>query len=286
MKHYIIGDVQGCYRELENLLAKIQFDPHQHQLIFAGDLVNRGPQSLDVVRYLKSLNANVQTVLGNHDLFLIACAYGHLTPSNKDSIQDILQAQDKLEIIDWLRQQPFLIEVGQHVITHAGVPPNWSVKKAKKRALELSEVMQDDYHCQTFMAQLFGNKPNLWSKELKGIERWRCIANYFTRMRLCKASGKLDFNYKGKLNSLPKDYQPWFHFPRKPADNNYTFLFGHWSALQGLTNSDRFIALDTGCVWGGKLSACCIEDKTITQVNAYKTSKGENNGKNIGYTRP
>lgn len=268
MATYVIGDIQGCYDELLLLLEKIQFDIRKDKLIFAGDLVNRGPKSLEVLRLIKSFGKSAKVVLGNHDLYLLAVAYGYLPAAKKDTLNDILHAADKEELISWLRKQRFLYTHKKHIITHAGIPPIWSLKKAKRLALELEFVLQTDVCFQLFMSNLFGNEPDLWNDNLEAINRWRCSANYFTRMRVCDEEGRLDFAFKGELKNKPEALEAWFNIPNTKIDADYTLIFGHWAALNGITNDPHCIALDTGCAWGGKLSAYCIDNKQLYQVDA------------------
>lgn len=267
MASYVIGDVQGCYTQLMKLLEKIKFNENFDKLIFAGDLVNRGKQSLDVLRLIKLLGKSAKIVLGNHDLYLLAIAHGYYPLSRKDNLDPVLKASDKEELIQWLRQQHFLYIHKKHIIIHAGIPPIWSLKKAKRLALELEFVMQTDICFQLFIGNLFDNKVRLWNDNLKAIDRWCCIANYFTQLRLCDHNGNVNFSFKGELKNKPKNFDAWFNFTNS-ISKKYTVIFGHWAALNGKTNNSQYIAIDTGCVWGKKLSAYCIESKTIHQVNA------------------
>ncbi|WP_119342727.1 symmetrical bis(5'-nucleosyl)-tetraphosphatase [Facilibium subflavum] len=271
MSTYVIGDVQGCYDELMMLLDKIHFQVGQDKLIFVGDLVNRGPKSLETLHFIRSLGKSAKIVLGNHDLYCMAVIYGYLPLRKKDALTEILNAPDKFELADWLRQQRFLYQHKNHIITHAGIPPIWSVKKAKKRARELEFVLQTDVCYKLFLSHLFGNEPSLWNKNLQGISRWRCIANYFTRMRICNKKGKIDLDFKGGLDNIPEGWDAWFNIPNPKLKEKYTLIFGHWAALRGQTNKSHIIATDTGCVWGRQLSAYCIESKTFHRVQS--TSK-------------
>lgn len=273
MASYVIGDVQGCYRELIQLLDKIKFNLDDDKLIFTGDLVNRGPQSLEVLRFIKSLGKAAKVVLGNHDLYLLAIAYGYLPTTKKDTLNPILEAEDKNELVQWLRQQHFLYSHKKHIITHAGIAPIWSLKKAKRLGLELEFVLQTDICFQLFMSNLFGNEPNFWQDDLEAVNRWRCISNYFTRMRLCDQNGRLDFSFKVELKNKPDHLDAWFNIPNSKIDAKYTLVFGHWAALNGISNNPRCIAIDTGCVWGGKLSAYCIDTQEIHQVDAVNLMK-------------
>ena len=265
---YVIGDVQGCFKSLTELLKLIKFDSSRDQLIFAGDLVNRGPNSLDVLRFIKSLKNNAITVLGNHDLYLIAVFYKYYQAKKSDTFQNILDAPDGKELILWLRKQKFLYKHKNCVITHAGIPPNWSLDKAQQLSKELEKVLINDNLCSLFMRNLFNHVPLKWDESLSGFKRWICIANYFTRMRICNKFGYMKLDSCKNHNALvsKKNYDAWFNYTKKHLDSRTTLLFGHWSMLKGYTGVSNIIALDTGCVWNGMLSAYCIEEKKIFRV--------------------
>lgn len=265
MSTYAIGDIQGCYDELQSLLELIAFDPASDTLWLAGDLVNRGPKSLETLRFIKSLGSSAITVLGNHDLHLAACAHG--IKKAKGSIVDILNAHDCDELIDWLCHQPLVHHCKQLKFTmvHAGIPPIWSLKKALKYSREVEDVLQSDQR-QTFFDHMYGDTPDQWSKELEGPDRWRLITNYLTRMRFCTADGTLELKTKETADNWPDGFQPWFSFEeRKMKDKR--IVFGHWAALQGNTQSKRVFGLDTGCVWGGALTAMRLEDQQIFSLS-------------------
>ena len=268
MSTYVIGDVQGCYDELMLLLKKIQFRHHRDTLISAGDLVNRGPKSLEVLRFVKSLDGHAKVILGNHDLYLIAVAFGLLPQNKTDTITPILQAHDKYELIDWLCRQKLLIVENNAIITHAGIAPIWSLSEAKRYAAEVEQVLQTEAKRTKFLRNLFGNSPAKWDESLIGVDRWSCIVNYFTRMRICDLKGTMNFDFTGELDNIPSGFDAWFAIPNSKIDPKYILIFGHWAALNGKTNSQAHIALDTGCVWGGKLSAYCIEAQKYYRVNA------------------
>ncbi|MDP1664068.1 MAG: symmetrical bis(5'-nucleosyl)-tetraphosphatase [Methylobacter sp.] len=253
MSIYAIGDIQGCFDELLRLLDTISFNEHTDQLWFAGDLVNRGPKSLETLRFVKSLGDSAITVLGNHDLHLLAasCAPKNIA-HKKDSLLPILEAPDRDELIDWLRHRPLFHFNDDFCLVHAGLPPQWDFKKTKKMALLAEQALKDtDY--QAFLKQMYGNKPNIWSSNLKGVEKLRFIINCFTRMRYCDVNGRLDFVNSGPPGSQPKSLVPWFEVPkRKNADMR--IIFGHWSAL-GYYEGPNCYAIDTGCLWGGQLTA-------------------------------
>jgi bis(5'-nucleosyl)-tetraphosphatase (symmetrical) len=268
MSTYAIGDVQGCYTELQKLLEKIKFDPHADTLWFTGDLVNRGPESLATLRFIKSLGKNAITVLGNHDLHLIAIVLGTQTLQGNDTFRDILHAKDCLELVNWLSQQPLLHhdQKLKFTITHAGIAPFWDLATAQQLAHEVETVLRSESR-KTLLAEMYGNEPACWNEALSGTERLRCIINYFTRMRFCDARGCLNLSYKGTTNATPKALIPWFNLKNRNMQND-NIIFGHWAALQGHTNTKHVFALDTGCVWGKQLTAMCLE--TTQRVNIGK----------------
>lgn len=259
MAHYAIGDVQGCRAALEDLLERIRFDPASDRLWFAGDLVARGPDSLGTLRLISGLGDRADSVLGNHDLHLIAAWHGLAPLKAKDGTAGILTASDGERLMRWLQQRPMLIELPQnHVLTHAGIPPGWDLSTARACARELETALRGP-DLRDFLTDMYGNQPATWSPELRGTTRLRVITNIFTRMRLLDASLALDFSHKGDLASAPPGLRPWFDFAN-PALNDTRQIFGHWAALQGWTGSARHIAIDTGCVWGASLCAYRIED--------------------------
>ncbi len=261
MATYAIGDIQGCYDQLQQLLEQIEFSDAD-RLWIAGDLVNRGPNSLDTLRFLKELGERATIVLGNHDLHLLAVHYGKTHQRRSDTLQAILDAPDREELMHWLRHQPLLAvdkELG-YAMVHAGIPPAWSLKTARKRAKEVEEVLQSEL-AEEYFANMYGNQPDRWHPELTGWDRLRLITNYFTRMRFCDDAGTLELKAKGGLDTQPEGFQPWFHHERK-ADR-YPILFGHWAALEGYAESDNVFALDTGCIWGNQLTAMRLEDRAL-----------------------
>ncbi|WP_415893423.1 symmetrical bis(5'-nucleosyl)-tetraphosphatase [Neptuniibacter sp. PT8_73] len=269
MATYAIGDIQGCYDELQALLKHINFTTSDH-LWVAGDLVNRGPKSLETLRFLRDLGEQATCVLGNHDLHLLAVHYGATSSKRSDTLDEILEAPDRIELMHWLSQQKLLAHDKSLnvVMVHAGIPPCWTIRKARKRAKEVEKVLQSD-QVESFFNHMYGNKPDLWSSDLSGWERLRLITNYLTRMRFCSPEGQLDFSAKGSLASQPEGYQPWFKAPRKdPAESEIRILFGHWAALEGNADADHVFALDTGCVWGNKLTALRLEDHQLFSVPA------------------
>jgi bis(5'-nucleosyl)-tetraphosphatase (symmetrical) len=261
MATYAIGDVQGCFAELQKLLMHIEFNPAEDILWFTGDLVNRGPRSLDVLRFVKDLGSKHITVLGNHDLHLLAVAYGTQTTHQSDTLDDILKAPDKIELMDWLRTRPLLHvdHATSFVMTHAGLAPFWTLHQAKQYAQEVEMALRNDTP-DLLLQHIYGNQPDLWNEELTGIERLRCIINYFTRMRFCHADGRLDLTYKGDIAGKPQDVMPWFDVPHR-VNENQKIIFGHWAGLGGKTDTPNVYPLDTGCVWGNALTAMRLEDE-------------------------
>ncbi len=258
MSIYAIGDVQGCFDDLRRLLDVIKFDKEEDQLWFAGDLVNRGPKSLETLRFVKSLGESAKTVLGNHDLHLLATAYKQRIPRKKDSLTQVLQAPDCDELLYWLRHQPLFYYDKSFCMIHAGLPPQWDFPLAKKMALKAEKSLQGTNY-EKFFKSMYGDKPAVWSSELRGMARIRFIVNCFTRMRYCESNGRLDFKNKGAIGTQPKHLMPWFAVPeRKSLDMN--IVFGHWSTL-GYYQGYNCHAIDTGCLWGGELSALRLSGK-------------------------
>lgn len=275
MSTYAIGDIQGCFSALEALLAKIQFDARNDTLWCTGDLVNRGTQSLDVLRFFYALGAHHQIVLGNHDLHLLAVAYGVRPLSPADTMQDILAAPDREQLIDWLRHRPMLVQdtTLDYVMTHAGVAPMWNVAQAVSLAHEIETVLRGE-HAAEFLRSMYGNSPDKWTDALLGADRLRCAVNYLTRMRYCYADGRMDFSYKGDILHKPAELFPWFEVePRAASQAN--MLFGHWAALRGTVSVPNVFALDTGCVWGHCLTAMRLEDKAVFSVDCGRLRHGE-----------
>jgi len=263
MASYAIGDVQGCFAELCSLLEKIRFDPGSDHLWFVGDLVNRGPGSLETLRFVKSLGTRAVTVLGNHDLHLVALACGFGRARGDDTLDAVLGARDCSELIDWLRTLPLLHADHGYVMVHAGLLPQWTVQKAQALAREVeAELRGRNYR--EFLARLYGSEPAVWSDELAGTDRLRVIVNAMTRMRFCTADGRMEFHSKGESAQAPPGYLPWFEVPQRLSAQE-TIVCGHWSAL-GLKLLPNLVALDAGCVWGGQLTAIRLEDRALVQV--------------------
>ena len=260
MPTYAIGDLQGCHASLLQLMDVVKFDPKADRLLFVGDLVNRGPDSLEVLRLVKSLGAAAISVLGNHDLHLLALAEGFGRIHKGDTLDAVLAAPDRDELLHWLRQQKLAWREGDYLMVHAGVLPDWSVDDTMQRAAEAEAALQGA-HYRDFFAQMYGNAPIAWDANLHGIERLRVIVNAFTRLRYCSDAGEMEFHHKGAPGTQPAGWVPWFEVPgRKSAAA--TVIIGHWSTL-GLVNRSDLIALDTGCLWGGKLTAIRLEDRQV-----------------------
>ena len=268
MADYAIGDVQGCYQQLMNLLSTIDYDEHRDRLWFVGDLVNRGPHSLAVLRFIKQQPLTPRITLGNHDLYALHRLFNASPKTDPtDTIDDFLQAPDRDELGHWLRQQPLLhhdadLDV---VMCHAGIAPFWTLDEATRYAKEASACLVHD-HFQPYLDHLFGNTPDSWSDKLTGFERFRTICNYFTRMRYCDEHGKLVFDYEGAPLKAPQGVYPWFAVPNRIALQT-TLVFGHWAALQGQCATAHVHALDHGCVWGGALMAMRLQDKQAFAVD-------------------
>jgi len=264
MATYAVGDIQGCHDELVRLLDLIKFDPLSDRLWLVGDLVNRGPGSLDVLRLVRSLGGSAITVLGNHDLHLLAVAVGAAELNRQDTLDEILSAPDRDELLHWLRNQRLLHAQNGYVLVHAGLLPQWSVTLAEGLAREVeAELRGPDYA--TFLERMYGNAPHQWDDELTGYKRLRVIVNAFTRMRICTREGEMEFRFKGEVENIPAGYLPWFDIPKR-ASRDATVIVGHWSALGLLLRKD-VIALDTGCLWGGPMSAIRLEDRQLFQVS-------------------
>lgn len=269
MATFAIGDVQGCYTALEALLEKIKFNRAQDTLWFTGDLVNRGPSSLQVLRFISKLGDRQITVLGNHDIHLIAIYYGVRKATPKDTLGELLAAPDCDDLIAWLRCQSLLHYDSQLnvVMAHAGLAPIWTLQEAARYAHEIETVLRASEPAEC-LPGLFGNEPAQWSSDLQGVDRLRCIVNYLTRMRLCHSDGRLDFAFKGPLSAKPPDLIPWFELPRRTPD--VKIIFGHWAALCGVTHVEKIFSLDTGCVWGNCLTAMRLEDGERFSVSCAK----------------
>ncbi len=265
MATHAIGDIQGCYDELRALLAKIRFNTECDKLWFCGDLINRGPESLKTLRFLYSIRDNIHVVLGNHDLHLLATAYSHRKPGKKDTINDILDASDANTLLEWLRFQPlahFDKELNLLMI-HAGLHPDWSVTTALKLAHEVETLLRSREHID-FYKHMYGDKPVNWSDSLAGWSRYRFVTNIFTRLRYCDNHGKPALNAKGPPGTHTKNLLPWFEIPSR-LSREQAIIFGHWSTLpqSGNASIHNTYPLDSGCLWGGMLTAMRIDDQSF-----------------------
>lgn len=262
MAIYAIGDIQGCFNELIKLLDAVSFDPSADQLWFAGDLVNRGPKSLETLRFVKSLGDSAVAVLGNHDLHLLAAASranpaDHKTTHKKDSLSQVLEAPDVDELMDWLRHRPLLHFNDDFCLIHAGLPPQWDFKQAQQMARLAEQALRaPDYRI--FLSQMYGNQPDIWSPGLTGVARLRFTINCFTRLRYCDSQGRLDFDHNGPPGTQPKHLMPWFEAPNR-KNSELRIICGHWSSL-GYFEGSNCYAIDTGCLWGGQLTALKLGD--------------------------
>lgn len=264
MATYAIGDIQGCYEAFEKLLAHIAFDPAGDKLWLVGDLVNRGPESLQTLRLIKSLGDSAVTVLGNHDLHLLMVAEGYARPHRSDTLHGILGAPDRDELLHWLHHQRLFHAEDNHAMVHAGLLPAWDIAKAGALAREVEQALQGP-RCHEFMAHMYGNQPAAWRDDLSGWDRLRVITNAMTRMRLCSPGGEMELSHKGEMEHAPPGYLPWFDVPGR-ASRDTVLVCGHWSAL-GLVLRENLVALDTGCLWGGCLSAVRLQDRAVFQVS-------------------
>ena len=260
MAVYAIGDLQGCYDGLLRLLDAIAFSEHDDQLWFVGDLVNRGPKSLETLRFVKSLGQAAVTVLGNHDLHLLAAACLPITANTKKALDQVLTAPDRDELINWLRHQPLLHHDDCFYMAHAGIPPQWDVEYARKMAREVETVLQGN-HYPILLKNMYGDKPDLWSPDLSGIARLRFIINAFTRMRYCDQQGRLDLNHNSSPGTQPGHLLPWFAVSGR-NNRDARIVFGHWSSL-GYYEGDNCYAIDTGCLWGGQLTALKLGETVV-----------------------
>ncbi len=272
---FAIGDVQGCHQQLQQLIKKL---PKDSKIICVGDLVNRGPDSLGVLRTLKALQeaGRAECVLGNHDLHLLARDAGIRGPKSLDTLDDILRAPDRRELMDWLRHRPMVLYSGQDnlnsMFVHAGILPQWDVTKTLELANELEKVLRHKNYAK-FLVEMYGNTPAQWSDKLKGAERLRVIVNAFTRLRFCTSKGAMEFESKEGVGDAPKGYMPWFTVPNRKTQDARV-VFGHWSTL-GLLKKKNVVGLDTGCVWGGQLTAMSLDKKPqFMQVTAIRKPIG------------
>jgi bis(5'-nucleosyl)-tetraphosphatase (symmetrical) len=269
MANYAIGDIQGCLEPLQCLLKKIAFDPVKDTLWLAGDLINRGPDSLATLRFLYQLRDSIRIILGNHDLHFIAVYYGVRQQGKSDTLNELLSAPDCADLVYWLRHQKLVHHDSTlgFTMVHAGIPPQWDLSEALARAREVETALQSDSP-EKFLASMYGNLPSEWSDNLAGVDRLRVITNYFTRMRFCSASGELELQTKESSEAAPEGFAPWFSFSERKMREE-KIIFGHWAALEGRVEFDNVFALDTGCVWGGSLTALRLDDETRSSCKCH-----------------
>lgn len=262
MRTFAIGDIQGCDDEFAALLERIEFDPARDRLWLVGDLVNRGPRSLDVLRRVKALGRAAIAVLGNHDLHLLAVALAGEKTKSQDTLAEILAAPDRDELLHWLRHRPLLHHDAAlgYTMIHAGLAPQWDVATAQACAHEVETALRDEERCIELFQNMYGDKPNRWSDDLAGFERLRFITNCLTRLRFCHDDGKLELKFKGTLEQAPQDLRPWFRIAGRKS-RQQRIVFGHWSAL-GYYDGDNVLSIDTGCVWGSTLCAVRLDQRT------------------------
>jgi len=259
MATYAVGDLQGCGEEFQALLDALSFDPSCDRLWLVGDLVNRGPKSLQVLRRVRALGEAAITVLGNHDLHLLAVAHTERRAKSQDTLDEVLQAPDREELLDWLRHRPLLHHDAQlgYTLIHAGLAPQWDLELASACAREVSSALRDPASCADFLANMYGDEPRRWSEQLTGWPRLRFIVNCLTRLRLCTHDGTIEARHKGAPADAPPQLIPWFKVPGRRSQS-LRIVCGHWSAL-GYHDSDGVLSIDTGCVWGGTLCAVRLD---------------------------
>lgn len=270
--NYLLGDLQGCCDPLERLLQTIDFSPSRDHLYVLGDLVNRGPDSLGVLRRLRGLGNSATSLLGNHDLHLLAVAHGVRKPHRSDTLGAILTAPDRDDWLDWIRQQRLAVHEQGWLMVHAGVVPQWDAAQTVALAHEV-EAMLAGPDLGEFLTQMYGNEPARWDDALQGVPRWRCVVNVLTRLRFCAEDGTMEFATKDGSDGAPEGFMPWFEVPGRRTAGT-PVAFGHWSTL-GLINRDDLLALDTGCVWGGQLSAVRVDGATreLIQIDCPQAQK-------------
>jgi bis(5'-nucleosyl)-tetraphosphatase (symmetrical) len=259
MATYAIGDLQGCYEPLQRLLDRIRFDAARDRLWLVGDLVNRGPDSLATLRCVHALGEAALTLLGNHDLHLLAVAEGFAKLKRDDTLEDVLTAPDREVLLEWLRHQPLMHYEAGYAMVHAGLLPSWSVTHALELAAEVEAALRASNY-RSFLARMYGNQPARWDDALTGWDRLRVIVNAMTRMRYCDRQGRMDLEAGG--TEPPQGYLRWYETRRKESQ---TLIFGHWSQL-GLVFAPGLAGLDSGCIWGGRLSALRLDDRMLFQL--------------------
>ncbi|MDR6925752.1 MULTISPECIES: symmetrical bis(5'-nucleosyl)-tetraphosphatase [Pseudomonas] len=273
MATYAVGDLQGCLEPLQCLLKQVAFDPAKDRLWLVGDLVNRGPQSLATLRFLYDIRESLVCVLGNHDLHLLAAGRNIERLKKNDTLREILEAPDCAQLLEWLRQQKLMHYDQQRdiALVHAGIPPQWSLRKAMKCAAEVEEVLRDDNRIAPYLDGMYGNDPAKWDSDLKGVTRLRVITNYFTRMRFCTSEGKLDLKSKEGVGTALPGYKPWFTYKERKT-KGLKIIFGHWAALEGQCDEPGIFALDSGCVWGGAMTLMNVD--TFERLHCQCNDKG------------
>lgn len=273
---YLVGDLQGCCDPFERLLQTVDFSPSRDHVYVLGDLVNRGPDSLGVLRRLRALDNAATCLLGNHDLHLLAVAHGVRKPHRSDTLDEILNAPDRDDWLSWIRQRRLAVHEHGWLMVHAGVVPQWDAAQTVALAAEV-EAMLAGPDVGEFLTRMYGNEPDKWDDGLQGVPRWRCVVNSLTRLRFCSADGTMEFATKEGAGGAPEGFMPWFEVPGRRTANT-PVAFGHWSTL-GLINRDDLMALDTGCIWGGQLTAVRVDGATreLIQIEcpqAQKPGKG------------
>ena len=271
MATYTIGDIQGCFDDLCRLLEYLQYDDTSDELWFVGDLINRGPNNLDTLLFVQGLGDNAKVVLGNHDLHLLAIVFGGHRSMDSDTFSDVLGSSHREELCHWLRSLPLLVESENHVMTHAGIPHTWNIEDARRYARTVEDTINGNEY-KYFFEHMYGNHPPNLTPGLLEMDRLRVLTNYFTRMRFVSPDGTLEFKHKLTLDTAPEGYRAWFQYPTKVPK---TIVFGHWAALNGVTNDERMLATDTGCVWGRGLTAIRLEDhcRSMWRDNTIITAK-------------
>lgn len=272
MSTYVVGDIQGCYKPLKKLLRKVKFSPGSDKLWCVGDLVNRGPNSLDTLRFLQDMEGSTKLVLGNHDLHFIAINESCAPARSKDTLGKLLRARDCQQLSNWLRRKPLAhyasVDTNKgpknFLMVHAGVAPQWTLQKTLNLAAEVEYALKDSEY-RSFLRHMYGNTPSRWYDKLKGLDRLRVITNYLTRIRFCDEIGNLQLTAKEGLKTAPRGFKPWYRYEK--ITPKATILFGHWAALEGQTNRKQVYAMDTGYVWGRELSMMRLEDQQLYSIS-------------------
>lgn len=263
---YAIGDIQGCYHAFQALLARIEFNQDKDKLWLVGDLINRGSGTLEVLRWCYAHQDSLRIVLGNHDLHGLVVAEGIVSAHRGDTLDTLLAAEDCHVLLAWLRNQSLIYQEADYLMVHAGLLPQWTVEQSLSYAAEVESALRGKDYLH-FLTHMYGNLPNRWDSDLSGVDRLRVITNAATRLRVCTVEGEMEFKFKGELQDIPHGYLPWFDVPNR-ASSDMQVIFGHWSAL-GLQQRKNVFALDTGCLWGGQLTAMNLDTKAIVQVDAH-----------------